>query len=63
MKEYLVCANFSCVDGMDVEYEFTLSANDIVCAALDADRILDISKSRLDFITEVSVKCLREITE
>ena len=63
MKEYLVCANFSCTDGTDVEYEFTLLANDIVNAALDADRILDVVKSRLDFVTEVSVKYLREITE
>lgn len=63
MKKYLVCAIFSCVNGMDVEYEFTLLANDIVGAALDANRILDASKSRLDFVTEVSVKYLREITE
>ena len=63
MKEYLVCANFSCTDGTDIEHKFILKANDIAGAAVDADRILDDSKSRLDFVTEVSVKYLREITE
>ena len=63
MKEYLVCANFSCTDGTDREHKFILKANDIVGAAVDADRILDASKSKLDFVTEVSVKYLREITE
>lgn len=63
MKEYLVCANFSCTNGMDIEHKFILKANDIIGATLDADRILDASKSRLDFVTEVSVKYLREITE
>ena len=63
MKEYLVCANFSCTDGTDREHKFILTANDIVGAAIDADRHLDASKSKLDFVTEVSVKYLREITE
>lgn len=63
MKEYLVCANFSCTDGTDREHKFILKANDIVGAAVDADRILDASKSQLDFVIEVSVKYLREITE
>ena len=63
MKEYLVCANFSCTYGMDIEHKFILKASDIVGAAAKADRILDATKSRLDFVTEVSVKYLREITE
>lgn len=63
MKKYLVCANFSCTDGTDREHEFILEADDIVDAAVDADRILYASKSQLDFVTEVSIKYLREITE
>lgn len=63
MKEYLVCANFSCTNGTDREHKFTLKANNIVSAAVDADQILADVKSQLDFVTEVSVKYLREITE
>lgn len=63
MKEYLVCANFSCTDGAVREHKFILKANDIVGAAVDANQILNESKSKLDFVTEVSVKYLREITE
>ena len=62
MKEYLVCANFSCTDGTDTEHKFILKANDIVGAAVDADRNLDASKSQLDFVTEVSVTHLSENT-
>lgn len=63
MKEYLVCANFSCTDGTDREHKFILKADDIVGAAVDAVRILDASKSQLNFVTEVTVKYLSEITE
>ena len=63
MKKYLVCANFSCADGMDVEYEFTLLADDVSGAALDAYRILADVKSQLGFIIKTTVKYLREITE
>ena len=63
MKEYLVCANFSCVDGMDVEYEFTLMADDVRSAALLAYQIQADVKSQLGFITKTTVKYLREITE
>ena len=63
MKKYLVCVDLSCTTGSELEYEFTLMADDISVAALDAYRILANVKSQLDFVTEVSVKYLREITE
>ncbi len=63
MKKYLICVDISCTTGTDLEYEFTLMADDISSAALDAYRILADVKSQLDFVTEVSVKYLREITE
>lgn len=63
MKKYLVCANFSCTTGTDLEYEFTLMANDIAGAALDAYRILADAKSQLGFIIKTTVKYLRETTE
>lgn len=63
MKKYLVCANFSCASGADLEYKFILLADDVSGAALDAYRILANVKSQLDFIIKTTVKYLREITE
>lgn len=63
MKNYLVCVDISCTTGTDLEYEFTLMADDIVGAALDAYRILADVKSQLGFIIKTTVKYLREITE
>ena len=63
MKKYLVCVDISCTTGTDLEYEFTLMADDVSSAALDAYRILADVKSQLGFITKSTVKYLREITE
>lgn len=63
MKEYLVCANFSCTTGSKFEYEFILLADDVSGAELDAYRILANVKSQLGFIIKTTVKYLREITE
>ena len=63
MKDYLVCVDISCTSGTDLEYEFTLMADDISSAALDAYRILADVKSQLGFIIKTTVKYLREITE
>lgn len=63
MKEYLVCVNISCTTGTDLEYEFTLMADDVSSAALIAYQIQADVKSQLGFITKSTVKYLREITE
>lgn len=63
MKKYLVCVDVSCTTGSELEHKFTLMADDISVAALDAYRILDAVKSQLGFITKTTVKYLREITE
>ena len=63
MKDYLVCVDILCTTGTDLEYEFTLMADDLSVAALDAYRILADVKSQLGFITKTTVKYLREITE
>ena len=63
MKKYLVCVDLSCTTGLELEYEFTLLADDVTGAELDAYRILDNVKSQLGFIIKTTVKYLREITE
>ena len=63
MKEYLVCVDVSCTTGVDLEHKFTLMADDVTDATVAANQILDAVKSQLEFVTEVSVKYLREITE
>lgn len=63
MKKYLVCVGISCTTGKDLEYEFTLMADDISIAALIAYQIQADVKSQLGFITKSTVKYLREITE
>ena len=63
MKKYSVCVDISCTTGTDLEYEFTLMADDVVSAALVAYQIQADVKSQLGFITKSTVKYLREITE
>ena len=63
MKKYLVGVDISCTTGMDLEYEFTLMADDVRSAALIAYQIQADVKSQLGFITKTTVKYLREITE
>lgn len=63
MKKYLVCVDISCTTGSELEYEFTLMADDLSVAALDAYRILADVKSQLGFIIKTTVKYLREIAE
>ena len=63
MKEYLVCANFSCTDGMDGDIRFTLIADDIISATETTNQILDNVKSQLDFVIEFTVKSVSETTE
>lgn len=63
MKKYLVCADFSCTTGSEFEHEFTLMADDVSGAELGVYRILANVKSQLGFITKITVKYLREITE
>ena len=63
MKEYSVCVDISCTTGTDLEYEFTLMADDVISAALIAYQIQADVKSQLGFITKSTVKYLREITE
>ena len=63
MKKYLVCVDISCTTGTDLEYEFTLMADDVTSAALVAYQIQADVKSQLGFITKSTVKYLREITE
>ena len=63
MKKYLVCVGISCTTGTDLEYEFTLMADDVRSAALVAYQIQADVKSQLGFITKTTVKYLREITE
>ena len=63
MKKYLVGVDISCTTGTDLEYEFTLMADDVRSAALIAYQIQADVKSQLGFITKTTVKYLREITE
>ena len=63
MKKYLVCVDLSCTTGSELEYEFTLMADDVVSAALVAYQIQADAKSQLGFIIKTTVKYLREITE
>ena len=63
MKKYLVCVDILCTTGTDLEYEFTLMADDVSIAALIAYQIQADVKSQLGFITKSTVKYLREITE
>ena len=63
MKKYLVCVDLSCTTGSELEYEFTLMADDVISAALIAYQIQADVKSQLGFITKSTVKYLREIAE
>ena len=63
MKKYLVCVDISCTTGSELEHKFTLMADDLSIAALDAYRILDAVKSQLGFIIKTTVKYVSEITE
>lgn len=63
MKKYLVCVDISCTTGSELEHKFTLMADDLSVAALDAYRILDAVKSQLGFIMKTTVKYVSEITE
>ena len=63
MKKYSVCVDISCTTGTDLEYEFTLMADDVISAALIAYQIQADVKSQLGFITKSTVKYLRETTE
>lgn len=63
MKKYLVCVDFSCTTGSELEYKFTLMADDITGATVAANQILDDVKSQLGFIMKTTVKYVSEITE
>ena len=63
MKKYLICSNFSYVNGIDGDISFTLIADDIISATETANQILDAVKSQLDFVIEFTVKSVSETTE